>query len=101
MTTPSTDPSRVESYRRRVIAERDRLRAALGTAHDHQHRALAELLAHNADTAYGVAHGFGAIRDADEFRAAVPINDYAALEPWIDRAAAGEHNVLSADDPVV
>src|SRR2546421_881744 len=88
-------------YRRRVVAERDALRAALGTAADHQRRVLREVLAANAGTAFGVEHGFAGIRTPADFRAAVPIRDYDALAPWIDRAAAGASNVLSADDPVV
>jgi hypothetical protein len=101
MTIDPETASRVARYRRRVVAERDALRAALGRAAAHQRRALVELLAENADTAFGVEHGFAGIRDVADFRAAVPIRDYAALAAWIDRAAAGERNVLSADDPVV
>ncbi|WP_405876678.1 GH3 auxin-responsive promoter family protein [Streptomyces sp. NBC_01136] len=96
-----SDPNRVRRYRERVFGERDGLRAALGDAAGHQRRVLAELLEHNADTAYGRAHGFGSIRSLDDFRKAVPINDYAALAPWIERMAAGESNLLSADDPAV
>ncbi|MFI5793607.1 GH3 auxin-responsive promoter family protein [Streptomyces sp. NPDC051677] len=95
------DPARVQQYRDRVFGERANLRAALADAQGHQHRVLTELLEHNADTEYGRAHSFGAIRSLDDFRKAVPINDYAALAPWIDRMAAGESNLLTADDPAV
>jgi hypothetical protein len=101
MATGSETASRISRYRHRVVAERDALRAALGTAAEHQRRTLADLVAENAGTAFGVEHGFARIRDVADFRAAVPIRDYDALAPWIDRAATGERNVLSADDPVV
>ncbi|MFG2531764.1 GH3 auxin-responsive promoter family protein [Streptomyces sp. NPDC048516] len=77
------------------------LRAALADANGHQHRVLIELLEHNANTEYGRAHSFGSIRSMADFRKAVPINDYAALAPWIDRMTAGESNLLTADDPTV
>ncbi|MGX7827331.1 GH3 family domain-containing protein [Actinokineospora sp. 24-640] len=88
-------------YRDRVLAERDALERALAEPATAQAAVLAELLAANAETAFGVEHGFKTIRTAEEYRAAVPIRDYDALAPWIDRAAAGERAVLSADDPVV
>ncbi|WDZ83123.1 GH3 auxin-responsive promoter family protein [Micromonospora cathayae] len=99
--TQTPTSSRLTQYRHRVVAERDALRRALPTAAEHQQQALADVLAHNAGTAFGVEHGFARIRNIDDFRSAVPIRDYDALAPWIERAAAGEQNVLSADDPVV
>lgn len=96
-----TDPARMRSYRERVLGERKNLAAALPYADDHQRRVLTELVERNAGTEYGRAHSFGAIRSLDDFRKAVPINDYSALAPWIERMAAGESNLLSADDPAV
>ncbi|TDC52890.1 GH3 auxin-responsive promoter family protein [Micromonospora sp. KC207] len=91
----------VRRYRERVFAERDRLLAAQRDTAEHQRLVLADLLAHNADTAFGRAHDFARIRTLDEYRRAVPIRDYAGLEPWIERGAAGERRVLSSDDPVL
>lgn len=88
-------------HRERVFAERTRLRVALGDVAGHQRAVLADLLAHNADTDFGRQHGFDRVRTLDEFRKAVPVRDYAGLAPWIERAAAGEQGVLTADEPVV
>lgn len=96
-----TDPGRMERYRSRVSAERDRLRAAFADPAGHQRRVLEDLLAFNAGTAYGRAHGFARVRTLDDWRAAVPVQDYSGLAPWIERAAAGEENVLTADRPAV
>ncbi len=96
-----TDQERVQRYRERVFGERERLRAAFADAAGHQQRVLAHLLEFNADTEFGKTHGFGRIRTLEDYRKAVPVHDYAALAPWIERMAAGEHNVLSADDPAV
>lgn len=96
-----TDPDRLHRYRQRVFAERDRLTDALADGIGSQRAVLADLLACNADTKFGREHGFDRIRTLDEYRGAVPIRDYAALAPWIERAAHGESGVLTADDPVV
>src|SRR5260370_8352777 len=93
--------SAAEQYRHRVLSERDALLRALQSPRDAQRQVLASLLAANAGTSFGGAHGVRSVRDWKDCRAAVPIRDYAALAPWIDRGAGGEHNVLSADDPVV
>ncbi len=94
-------PGHADRYRERVFAERDTLRTALADMRERQRRVLAGLLDHNAETEFGREHGFGRIRDIDEFRRAVPVQDYAAHAPLIERTAAGEQNLLSADPPVV
>ncbi|MEU0797940.1 GH3 auxin-responsive promoter family protein [Amycolatopsis sp. NPDC005961] len=94
-----TAPGHVERYRRRVFAERERLRAAFADPAGEQRRVLADLLRHNASTAFGVAHELAAVRTLDDFKKAVPIGSYAEHRPWIERAAAGEHNMLTADRP--
>lgn len=95
------DPDRVRRYRQRVFRERARLREALADPGRQQQDVLTDLLAANADTEFGRQYGFGKIRTAADFKAAVPIHDYAALEPWIERMAGGAHAVLTAEDPVV
>ncbi|MFJ9820780.1 GH3 auxin-responsive promoter family protein [Streptomyces sp. NPDC101151] len=95
------DPGHAERYLARVRAERDRLLAGQADPREQQRRVLADLLAHNADTEFGRAHGFGRIRTVDEFRRAVPLQDFDAHAPYIERTAAGERNVLTADEPVV
>ncbi|WP_405020690.1 GH3 auxin-responsive promoter family protein [Kitasatospora sp. NBC_00070] len=95
------DPDRLLRYRQRVFLERARLRAALGDADGHRRRVLADLLEFNSGTRYGKQHGFDRIRTLDDFRKAVPVQDYGTLGPWIERAAAGEPNLLTADQPAV
>jgi hypothetical protein len=58
---------------------------------------LVRLLVRNARTAFGRAHGFGQIKTFEDYQQAVPLTDYDALTPWIDRIAAGEGNILTAD----
>lgn len=94
-------PGHADRYRARVLAERDRLGAALADLRERQRHVLTDLLEFNAGTEFGRAHGFERIRDLDDFRKAVPVQDYAAHAPLIERTAAGERNLLSADEPVV
>ena len=58
---------------------------------------LKRILADNADTEFGRAHGFDVIHSTEQFRAQLPIRDYDALRPWIERAAAGESDLLTAE----
>jgi GH3 auxin-responsive promoter len=88
-------------YRRRAEAARVGFRAALRHAASLQHAMLRASLEENATSAFGREHGFGSISSEAEFRAAVPIRGYAELSPWIERAAAGEAQVLTSVEPAV
>lgn len=99
--TTWADPEHAGRYLTRVRAARDRLLAEQADPRGEQQKVLADLLSHNADTEFGRAHDFGRIRTVDEFRRAVPLQDFDAHAPYIERMAAGEGNVLTADDPVV
>jgi hypothetical protein len=95
------DPERPTRYRQRVLEERARLRAAFSDPVGQQRLVLEDLVSFNAGTAFGTAHDLAGVRTLKDFRTAVPVGDYAAHEPWIERAAAGERDVLSADQPRV
>jgi hypothetical protein len=62
-----------------------------------QARLLQEMLAKSAATAFGREHGFSSIRTTSDYQKDVPVRDFTELEPYIQRAAAGERNVLTAD----
>lgn len=51
----------------------------------------------NADTAYGRAVGLGRLTSASAYQDHVPPVDYDALDPWIQRVAAGEGAVLTRE----
>jgi hypothetical protein len=61
-----------------------------------QRARLHGLLRSNAATAYGRAHRFESISSVREWQDRVPLVDYDAIASWIERAAAGEPNVLTA-----
>lgn len=56
--------------------------------------ALRGLLRRAQDTQFGREHRFDTIRDEAEFRARVPLRDYAGLEPWLSRALRGESDLI-------
>ncbi|MBI5527180.1 MAG: GH3 auxin-responsive promoter family protein [Deltaproteobacteria bacterium] len=60
---------------------------------------LLDLVSRNALTEFGRLHAFGSVRSVDDYRAAVPVTDYDAFAPYIDRMCRGEKNLLTAEDP--
>jgi hypothetical protein len=68
---------------------------------DAQREKLLEICSRNAGTDYGREHRFDRIRSVDDYRGTVPPSTYETLGPWIDRVTGGEHNVLTADDPLM
>ncbi len=61
---------------------------------------LGSCLARNARCRFGQAHQFSAIRSIDDFRAAVPISDYADFKKYIDALADGQPDVLFQDQAI-
>lgn len=59
-----------------------------------QQQVFQDLIKKGSRTAFGQAHGFDKIKNHEAFRTQVPIRDYEALRPWIDRIKAGEKSVL-------
>ena len=76
----------------RYVAARERRSAS--NALLHQRTILSKLLRAVEGTAFGRDHGLHRGMTATEFRLAVPVRDYEALQPWIQRTVEGESNVL-------
>ncbi len=55
---------------------------------------LQKLIAGAKNTAFGKEHGMESVRDHASLIQAVPLRDYEALRPWIERIVKGERNVL-------
>jgi len=62
-----------------------------------QEAILHRLLAANADTEFGKAHGFASIRSISEYQERVPMRDYDDCGDWIDRIAEGAPGVLTRE----
>ncbi len=52
------------------------------------------LLKQGRKTQYGAKYGFGQIRSYEDYAANVPLSDYAALQPFIEKMMQGEPDVL-------
>ena len=59
-----------------------------------QNAVLKHLLRAASDTEWGRAHGYASINTLETFQERVPVNDYDALKPYIDRMMRGEANIL-------
>ena len=62
---------------------------------------LRRILASNRDTAFGKAHDFSNMVSEQDYQQGVPVADYEATRPWVDRLQAGERRVLTADEPYI
>lgn len=58
---------------------------------------LRSLLRTHRHTAFGQEYGFSDISTIDQFRRRVPLQPYAGFDPYIQRMANGEPNVLVSD----
>jgi hypothetical protein len=64
-----------------------------------QNRVLARLILRGAKTAFGRDHDFSKIKNYADFKAHVPIRDYEALKPYVERVKTGEADVLWPGQP--
>lgn len=62
--------------------------------HDVQEEWMQSLVHSAKDTEYGRGHNFRNIRNYEQFRSQVPVNDYESLKPLIERTRRGEQNLL-------
>lgn len=65
-----------------------------------QEKCLRTLLTAHQHTELGRQYGLADIKTVDQFRDRIPILPYSSYEPYIERIAQGESNVLTAD-PVI
>ncbi|VTR96604.1 GH3 auxin-responsive promoter family protein [Tuwongella immobilis] len=61
---------------------------------------LHKILAHQAQTGFGIDHGFDKIQSIDDYRRQVPIGPYEYHAPYIERVKKGDIRALIAD-PIV
>src|SRR3954447_12326583 len=91
----------IEAYLRRLKRETDALlERTTREPERYQQQTLQRIVHANADTGYGREHGFARVSSIDDFRAAVPINTYEELRPYVDRIADGTDPHALTADPV-
>jgi len=64
-----------------------------------QQKVFQSLIQKGRSTVFGKDHGFDSIKSYDDFRKQVPIKDYEALKPYVERVVHGEPNILWPGKP--
>ncbi|HEX8377515.1 MAG TPA: GH3 auxin-responsive promoter family protein [Pedobacter sp.] len=62
--------------------------------HDVQDELFGNLIKQAQDTEWGKKYGYESIRDQEEYKNRLPIQDYDTLKPYIERMLQGEQNIL-------
>jgi hypothetical protein len=76
------------------------IKKGMGTAVADQEAIFQQLIKAAAQTELGKDHGFADIKSYADFVAQVPVRDYEALKPYIDKIKQGKHNVLWKGQPI-
>ena len=65
-----------------------------------QQKILKSLLFQSKNTLFGKNHHFSEIKTAADFAKNVPVRDYEALKPYVDKVVAGEKDILWPGKPL-
>src|SRR6186713_3171133 len=76
------------------------IRKGMATAVTDQENILNQLLKVGKGTEYGRSLGLDKVTNYEEFKQAVPIQDYEQMRPWIDKIKEGKHNILWKGRPI-
>ncbi len=76
------------------------IKKGMETAVQDQQSIFNHLIKVGTKTEFGKEHGFAAIKTHEDFVKQVPIRDYEAFIPYIERIKQGRHNVLWKGQPI-
>lgn len=76
------------------------IRKSMASAVSDQESILKTLIQTGRVTEFGKAAGLDKVTNYEEFKQAVPIQDYEQMRPWIDKIKEGRHNVLWKGKPI-
>lgn len=76
------------------------IRKSMSTALQDQDLVFKNLISQASKTDFGKDHQFGEIKSFQDFKQAVPIRDYEAFKPYIEKIKSGKHNVLWKGRPI-
>jgi hypothetical protein len=77
-----------------------KIRRGMSTALADQDAILKNLLKIGRKTDFGADHGFKDVDTYASFKQAVPVRDYEAFKPYIEKVKEGKHNVLWKGQPI-
>lgn len=78
----------------------NKIQKGMSTAVADQEAILQSLVKSAKDTQFGKDHGFAFIKTYEDFVKQVPVRDYEALKPYIEKIKEGKHNVLWRGKPL-
>src|SRR5687767_931879 len=76
------------------------VRRGMATALADQDAVLKDLLKTGQHTEFGKEHQLEKVTTYEEFKQAVPVRDYEAFKPYIERIKEGKHNILWKGKPI-
>ncbi len=93
---------KIKSFLARPYASlvHSRVRKGMATAVADQQAILQYLLKNGIRTVFGAEHGLQQVKTYADFKNAVPVRDYEAFIPYIDKIKNGEQNVLWKGRPI-
>ena len=65
-----------------------------------QNRVFQDLISEATNTQFGQDHDFVSINNYKDFVKRVPVRDYEALKPYVEKMVAGEEDILWKDKPI-
>lgn len=77
-----------------------KVRKGMATAVADQNAVLQYLLKNGAVTVFGKDHNLSEVKSYEDFKKAVPIRDYEAFIPYIEKIKKGDQNVLWKGRPI-
>lgn len=78
----------------------NRIKKGMDTAVEDQTAIFKSLIKTGQNTEFGKDHGLPAVSDYRDYINAVPIRDYEAFKPYINKIKEGKHNVLWKGRPI-
>ena len=65
-----------------------------------QEKVFQELISEATSTEFGIDHDFVSVNNHHDFVKRVPIRDYEALKPYVEKVVAGDENILWKGKPI-
>jgi hypothetical protein len=76
------------------------IKKGIGTAVEDQDKIFASIIKTASKTAFGTDHSFEEIKTHEDYCRLVPIRDYEAFKPYIEKIKEGKHNILWKGQPI-
>ena len=76
------------------------VKKGMGTAVADQQQLFLQLLKTGLKTEFGKDHDFAQIKTHEDYVQRVPVRDYEAFKPYIEKIKAGKHNILWKGVPI-